>query len=322
MPRVAVVIANWNGCHLLPDCLSAVAAQTFADFEIVVVDNGSQDGSVEWLKARAPAVRVICNEANRGFAAANNQGIYASSAPLLATLNNDAQPKPGWLQALVEAADQAGWAGMFASKIVLNGPEERVDSAGIEVDRSGVAWNRRWGERDTAQETEPLEVFGPSAAAALYRRTMLDQIGLFDEDLFAYYEDVDLAWRAQWAGWRCLYIPGARVGHVHSATGGRGSPFKSWLLGRNKWWVIAKNYPFAAMARYLPSILLIDAGAMLMAAVAGRNLGPMRGRWAALRGWRAMWRKRRQVQRHARHPIEWRTVLSPIRFAGRSLRLP
>lgn len=299
-----------------------MAAQTFRDFEIVVVDNGSQDGSVEWLEAHVPAARAIRNAANLGFAAANNQGIRASAAPLLATLNNDAWPEPGWLQALVEAADRAGPAGMFASKIVLNGPEARMDSAGIEVDRAGVAWNRRWGERDTAQESEPIEVFGPSAAAALYRRSMLDQIGLFDEDLFAYYEDVDLAWRAQWAGWRCLYVPKAQVRHVHSATSGRGSPFKSRLLGRNKWWVIAKNYPFASMARYLPAMLLIDAGAMLLAAAAGRHLGPVRGRWAALRGWRTMWRKRRQVQRHAHRPIAWHTILSPIRLSGRLGRLP
>jgi len=319
-PQVAVIIANWNGRHLLPECLSALAAQTFRGFEIVVVDNGSQDGSVEWLADHAPAARVIRNPVNAGFAAANNQGIRASSSPWVATLNNDALPEPDWLQTLVDAADQIEGAGMFASKIVLRTPGGWLDSTGIEVDRAGVAWNRGWGERDPGRETGRADVFGPSAAAGLYRRSMLDRIGLFDEDLFAYYEDVDLAWRAQWAGWRCIYVPEARVQHIHSATGGQGTPFKNRLLGRNKWWVILKNYPFASMARYIPAMMLIDLGAMLVATLASRNLSPVSGRWAALRGWRKMWRKRREVQRHAHRPIDWRNVLSPIRLPRRSPR--
>ena len=137
--RVCVVIASWNGIQLLPDCLAALAAQTFRDFEIIVVDNGSVGGSVAWLAAHAPEVRVICNTTNRGFAAANNQGIAASRAPLIATLNNDAIPEPAWLDRLVEAADRLAWAGMFASQISLRGSGGRLDSTGIEVDRAGIA---------------------------------------------------------------------------------------------------------------------------------------------------------------------------------------
>ncbi len=308
--RVCVVIASWNGIQLLPDCLAALAAQTFRDFEIIVVDNGSVDGSVAWLAAHAPEVRVICNTTNRGFAAANNQGIAASRAPLIATLNNDAIPEPAWLDRLVEAADRLAWAGMFASQISLRGSGGRLDSTGIEVDRAGIAWNRDWKKLGPDRTTATTEIFGPSAAAALYRRTMLDQIGLFDEDLFAYYEDVDLAWRAQWAGWRCAYVPQAVVEHAHSATSGQRSAFKSYYLGRNKWRVIARNYPFKALRGYALIMVLIDLVAMGGAIGQSRSFDALRGRWAA-------WREWRQIQRPPRDArvIDWRQLLAPIHLS-------
>lgn len=308
--RVCVVIANWNGGQLLPDCLAALAAQTFRDFEVIVVDNGSIDGSVAWLSAHAPEVRVICNATNRGFAAANNQGIIASHAPLVVTLNNDAVPEPAWLHTLVEAADRLEWAGMFASQISLRGSGGRLDSTGIEIDRAGMAWNRSWKKPGPDHATEPIEVFGPSAAAALYRRTMLDQIGLFDEDLFAYYEDVDLAWRAQWVGWRCAYVPQAVVEHAHSATSGQRSPFKSFYLGRNKWHVIARNYPFETLQRYVPVMILFDLMAMCGAIWQSRSFDALRGRWAA-------WREWRQIQRPSRseRSINWHQLLAPVRLS-------
>lgn len=308
--RVCVVIASWNGRQLLPECLAALAAQTFRGFEVIVVDNGSTDGSAAWLAAHAPTVRVICNAANRGFAAANNQGIAASDAPLVATLNNDAVPEPAWLDRLVEAADRLDWAGMFASQISLRDSGGRLDSTGIEVDRAGIAWNRDWKKPGPDRSTEPIEIFGPSAAAALYRRAMLDQIGLFDEDLFAYYEDVDLAWRARRAGWRCAYVPQARVEHAHSATSGLRSPFKSYYLGRNKWRVIARNYPFETLWRYVPVMALLDLVALCGAVWQSRSLAALRGRGAA-------WREWRQIRRPPRdsRSIDWRQLLAPIRLS-------
>jgi GT2 family glycosyltransferase len=256
-------------------------------------------------------VRLIRNETNHGFAAANNQGIRVAQAPLIMLLNNDAYLAPNCLQKLVEAAAGASWAGMFACKILQHDAPDRMDSAGIEVDRAGIAWNRGWGE-PAARHTQALEVFGPSGAAALYRRAMLDQIGLLDGDFFAYYEDVDLAWRAQWAGWRCLYVPEAEARHVHSATSGRGSALKARLLGRNKWWAIAKNYPFASLWYYAPLLLTADVAAVAAALVRDRNFSAVRGRWEALQGWRRMWRKRSE---HARAgAIEWRRKLCAVRL--------
>ncbi len=315
-PQVSVVILNWNGRNLLPACLSALDAQTFRDFEVVVVDNGSRDGSPEWLTAQYPTVHLIQNSTNLGFATANNQGIRAAQAPLIMLLNNDAYLAPDCLQKLVDAAECTAWAGMFACKILQHDAPDRMDSAGIEVDRAGVAWNRGWGE-SAANHTQALEVFGPSAAAALYRRTMLDQIGLLDDDFFIYYEDVDLAWRAQWAGWRCLYVPEAVARHVHSATTGRGSPFKNFLLGRNKWRAILKDYPFTALAAYLPLMVALDLGAALVGSWRSRNLGPIRGRVAVLRDVRRMWQQRRVVQRHAPRAIVWSKILVPIHLRQR-----
>jgi len=315
-PQVSVVILNWNGSQLLPACLSALDAQTFRDFEVIVVDNGSSDGSPEWLTAQYPAVRLIQNTTNLGFATANNQGMRAAQAPLIMLLNNDAYLAPDCLQNLFEAADRATWAGMFACKILQHDTSDRMDSAGIEVDRAGLAWNRGWGDL-TSQHTQSREVFGPSAAAALYRRTMLDQIGLLDDDFFIYYEDVDLAWRAQWVGLRCLYVPEAVVEHVHSATTRRGSPFKRRLLSRNKWWAIAKNYPFSQLWLYVPVMLLIDLVALVMSLIGERNLSALQGRWQAVRGWRRFRHKRLDSAGRGQVKRDWQTVLSPIHWRQR-----
>ncbi|UCC65120.1 MAG: glycosyltransferase family 2 protein, partial [Anaerolineae bacterium] len=216
---VSVIVANWNGRHHLARCLPSLRAQTYRDFEVAVVDNGSTDGSVGWLAQEHPDVRVLCNPRNLGFALANNQAIRATESPYLVTLNNDTEATSAWLAELVAAAESDAAVGMVASQILLASAPGAIDSAGIEVDWTGTGWQRRRGEAaDEAGDVE--EVFGPSAGAALYRRAMLEEIGLFDESFFMYCEDVDLNWRAQLAGWRCWYTPKAIVYHKLSATGG------------------------------------------------------------------------------------------------------
>ncbi len=315
MPRIQVIIPNWNGCHLLPRCLDALSTkQTFKDFAITVVDNGSTDGSVAWLREHAPSVQVIVNTTNQGFAAAINQGIRASDSEYIATLNNDTEPEPGWLEALVVAADSNDQVGMCASKMLFANAPHLINSAGICIDPVGIAWDCRGGEPDRASESEePIEVFGPCAGAALYRRAMLEDVGLFDEDFFAYLEDVDLAWRARLAGWRALYVSAARVYHVHSGTLGECSPFKSFLLGRNKVWLIAKNYPMPQLAFYLPLILFYDLAAVFYALIVRRDLHALRGRWAGLLGLPKMLAKRCQVQAQRRIAFgEWQRTLYPL----------
>jgi len=313
MPKVQVIIPNWNGLPFLKRCLDALVRQTYQDFSIVVVDNGSTDNSIVWLREHIPSVHVIVNPTNRGFAAAVNQGIRASSSEFIATLNNDTEPEPGWLEALVRAAESDNRVGMCASKMLFVDQPHVINSAGISIDPVGIAWDYRGGEQDQPDEKGPIEVFGPCAGAALYRRAMLEEIGLFDEDFFAYLEDVDLAWRARLAGWQALYVPAARVYHLHSTTLGEGSPFKSFLLGRNKVWLILKNYPMPWFAYYLPLILLYDLSAVFYALVVRHDFHSLQGRVAALKELPKILQKRRQVQALRRiTSSEWRKSLASL----------
>ena len=216
--RVAVIVVNKNGRHHLADCFQSLVAQTYSNFEIILVDNDSVDDSVPYVQANFPQVQIICLETNAGFAAGNNIGIQATEAPWIATLNNDTKVDSNWLTELALAAQSNERVGMCASKMLFYDRPHLINSTGICVDRAGIAWDRRGGEADDEREEAAVPVFGPSAGAALYRRSMLNEIGLFDEDYFAYLEDVDLAWRARLVGWRCLYAPTAVVYHRHSAT--------------------------------------------------------------------------------------------------------
>lgn len=313
-PEVDVIIPNWNGRDLLARCLPAVLGQVGVRFGVIVVDNGSVDGSIEVVRRLAPQARIVANPTNRGFAAAVNQGIRAATAPYIATLNNDAVPDRAWLgQLLAAAADPT--VGACASKMLFADRPDVINSAGIAVDRAGIAWDRLGGApADTADATRPAEVFGACAGAALYRRAMLEDIDLFDEAFFAYLEDVDLAWRARLAGWRAVYVPEARVWHQHSATAGEGSPLKSRLLGRNKWWTIVKCYPSPDLLHALPAILLYDVLSVAHQVLIRRNFASLAGRLEALAGLRRCLEQRRGIQ--ARATMEGlaacRRLLEPI----------
>jgi len=294
VPLVSVVIPTLRGRAWLPDCIAALRAQTLHDLEIIVVDNASTDGTREWL-ASQPDLRVIRNEVNTGFAAACNQGMRASDAPFVALLNDDTKPEPQWLEALMDVMtsdesrvtnlqsqiqNRKSKIGSAASLMLYADRPGVVQSAGISMDRAAIAWDRLGGQL-AAEAQQQCEVFGASGGACLYRRAMLDEIGLFDERFFAYLEDVDLAWRAQRAGWRCAYAPQARVLHFTSATSGQGSPFKHRLLGRNKLRLAAKN----ARLRDWPVIAAYDAAAVLYAGLARGDWNHLRGRLDALKTW-------------------------------------
>lgn len=310
--KVSIIILNWNGRKYLAGCLSSVLAQTYPHYEVVLVDNASTDGSVELVTQKFPTVRIIRNDVNLGFAAGNNQAIKVTSGEYAATLNNDTKVDPDWLAELVKAIQTDARAGMAASKMLFQARPQVIDSAGLAPDLAGIAWNWRSGEDDQGG-FEPREVFGPCAGAALYRREMLDQIGLFDEDFFAYLEDADLAWRARLAGWKCLYVPTAKVYHVHSATGVEGSAFKSYLLGRNKLWIIIKNYPLPELLLYWPLIAFYDLMAVIYHLLVRGDLSPLRGRLAALKGLPAMLSKRREIQGRRVIPFsELKRLMAPL----------
>jgi GT2 family glycosyltransferase len=319
---VSVVVTNWNGRHFLEACLAALASQSYPEIEVIVVDNGSTDGSPGWVKQNFPLVRLIENSENRGFAAANNQGICAARGEFVALLNNDAFPEPGWLAALVQAMGQSDHIGMAASRMVFADRPDLINSAGICIDRCGIVWDCNSGRPDDAAAGPPSEAFGASAGAGLYRRALFDDIGLLDDDFFIYLEDVDLAWRAQWRGWHAVYVPAARVLHAHSATMHEGSARKTYLLARNKVWLLLKNYPWPHWLLYLPLILFYEALSWAYQASRGQGAAALRGRWAGLRALPVVLRRRRALWARPHAPA--RDVFArlqpaawPWRVAGR-----
>jgi GT2 family glycosyltransferase len=317
-PRVSVVIVTWNGLAHLRACLPALLSQDLraGSFEVIVVDNASTDGTrpfLAQLSQQDPRLRTLLNARNDGFAAPNNRAFRQARGEFVATLNNDAVPEPGWLAALVEAAEGDRRIGSVASKMVFGHAPGVIQSAGIVMDRAGIAWDRLVGQPAAAGAPAPQPVFGASAGAALYRRRMLEELGGFDERFFMYLEDVDLAWRAQLAGWQAVYAPRAVVRHAHSGSAGEGSPFKNWHLGRNKLWTIAKCYPSPGLARYLPVIVAYDLASLPYTMATRRDLSPLLGRLAALRGLRPILQTRRRL--HAHYPGGWertRHWLQPV----------
>lgn len=238
--RFSVIIPNWNGAHHLPTCLDSLRRQTLPPHEIIVVDNASTDHSRALIATHYPEVRLIALARNRRFAGACNVGIRASSGDVVVLLNNDTEADPHWLENLARCFEQHPEAGCVASKIRLFDRRDHLHSAGDFYSRCGVPGNRGVWQKDEGQFDTPF-VFGACGAAAAYRRAMLDRIGLLDERFAFSCEDVDLAWRAQLAGYRCAFAHDAIVYHKVSATGG--GVINSFYDGRNFIWLLAKDVP-------------------------------------------------------------------------------
>ncbi len=266
VPLASVVIVNWNGRRFLPDCLDSLRAQTCTDFEVIVVDNGSRDGSVELLAASYPWVRVVSLDENTGFAGGNNAGFAIARGSYVVTLNNDTRVEPDWLAELMAPAQADPAVGMVASRICSWDDPEVLDSLGVAICRDGMSRGSRRRQRFSDLSLEKVEeIFIPSACAALYRRKMLDQIGCFDEDFFAYCEDTDMGLRGRVAGWSALLARDAVVYHRYSSSGGVFSPFKLYLVERNHYWAAIKSLPlsmlvalpFWTMVRYVVQARLV-----------------------------------------------------------------
>jgi GT2 family glycosyltransferase len=278
-----VIVVTWNRRNLLRLCLQSLTRQDLNQtFEVVVVDNGSDDGSpemvlMEYGKSTRVHVKLIRNRENRGFCAANNQGFAASDAEFVALLNNDAEAEPHWLASLVSAFENRPEVGMAASKILVHEDPRRIDKAGHLIYPDGQNRGRGSGELDRGQYDRIEEVLWPDGCAAMYRRAMLDEIGGFDEDFFAYADDAELGLRARIAGWKCLYVPEAVVRHHRGATLGVQSSRRLELIERNRVLLAAKLFPWSLL--WLNGVYYaMRLGAGLWAAITGQGeVGKFRG---------------------------------------------
>jgi len=310
-PLVSIVILSFNGTEYLKDCLSSVLAQTYPDMEVIVVDNASEDGSPELVEEQFPSVRLIRNSSNLGFAAGNNVGIRLALGDYILLLNQDTRVDAYCLEELVEVASNDELTGICTPKLLAMNEPAQIDAVGILLYRDLSIMNRGIGEKDVGQYDCQEEVFATSGAASLYRRRMLKEIGLFDEDYFLLHEEDDLTWRARFVGWRCVYAPKAVVYHAHSASTGLYSPLKLYYGERNRIWVVAKFLPLPLI---ISSLLFTFRRYVAMARFGLTGKGPkaqvsrqhslIRLGFALIRAWLdacrglpKMMKKRRQIQR-------------------------
>ncbi|MBI5441064.1 MAG: glycosyltransferase family 2 protein [Deltaproteobacteria bacterium] len=315
--QVSVIIPNWNGRTHLPVCLESLEGQTFRDFEVVLVDNGSADGSTDLVRSRYPWVKLVELPQNAGFAGANNAGLRNAAGEYVVTLNNDTRADPRWLEELVSAAESRPGIGMAASRICNYEAPDVVDSLGIRIAADGMSRGAHRRERFSSLRLARVEpILLPSACAALYRRGLLDEIGFFDEDFFAYCEDTDLGLRARLAGWDAVLARDAVVHHKYSMTGGALSPFKLYLVERNHYWVVLKTFPTRLLAR-VPFHSVVRYWTQASLVLGGRGTGQefrrseargaaakalLRGLKDALAGAPRMWRKRARFGPHRKIP--------------------
>lgn len=313
-PRVSVIVLNYNGKQYLDACIASLEAQTFRDFELLMVDNASTDGSVQLLEERYEGkFRMIFNAENLGFAEGNNVALRVARGDFVIFLNNDTTLESDWLAELLKAAEAYPEAGMFASQIRSFSQPEILDTVGIVLYPDGMS--RGLGRLEPAEAySEPLEVFAPSGCAAMFRREVLDRIGGFDGDFFAYCEDTDLGMRARLAGWTCRYVPTARVYHHYSGTSGKYSPFKAFLVERNHLWVLVKLFPMRMILmspwHTLRRYALQAYGVLAKKGASGQFASQMpayhligiliRAYWGLLLAMPVLLRKRAEVKRYTR----------------------
>lgn len=298
-PYATVVVVNWNGGGYLKRALRALQRQTIADFEVIVVDNASMDGSAQHvLDLDDSRFRLVQAERNLGFAAANNLAVRlaSQSSRWIALLNPDAFPEPDWIERLLDAARRYPHAGSFASALIKAEHPTVWDGTGDQYHFSGKPARRDHGiERRLTHRCEG-EIFAACAAAALYCRDAWVEVGGFDEDFFCYLEDVDLGFRLQLINYPCVFIPAARCAHVGSAITGRYSDFSTYQGQRNVVWVYVKNMPLPLFWLFLPFHILVNLAACMVFFKRGNGLVCLAAKRDALKGLARLWRKRKVLQ--------------------------
>ena len=339
MPLISVIVVNWNRAELLRACLLSLKHQQDAPpFEVIVVDNGSTDNShavVEDLRPELPfELYWIANSENFGFCRANNQGIASARGEWVALLNNDAEARPGWIAAMHNSVAHRPEYGMVACKILVYEDPSKIDKAGHLIYLDGQNRGRGSGQVDRGQYDRMEDVLWPDGCAALYRAEMLQEIGGFDEDLFAYGDDAELGMRARVAGWQCLYVPDAVVLHRRGSTLGVLSSRRIELIERNRILLAVKHFPLRLLwANGLYCAARLSAGALASLrgrGEAGRFKGAgekwrlatalVRGAWQGIRMAPATWKKREAMERFRRlSPKEVHELLVRYRITLKEL---
>lgn len=287
-PDISVAVVNWNRRDYLRACLASLARQRGADFEVIVVDNGSADGSAEMVRSEFGGragyrVVLIRNAENRGFCAANNQAFAAARGRFVALLNNDAEAEPDFLAELRRTFDAAPEIGMAAAKVLVHEDPRRIDKAGHLIYPDGQNRGRGTGEIDRGQYDRPEECLWPDGCAAMYRKAMLDQIGGFDEDFYMFADDAELGLRARIAGWGCRYAPGAVVRHHRGGSLHPGSLRRIFLIERNRVLLAAKLFPWTLLLLNWYYFALRLAGGLMAAAGEKGEMARFPGIWGKLR---------------------------------------
>lgn len=297
MAEISVVVVNWNGRHLLKDCLTALERQTFRDFETIVVDNGSTDGSAGYIREEFPWTKLVELSANRGFAEGSIAGYEQSTGQLIVLLNNDTEVHPDWLSEIHKASVLFPEAGSFASKMMYFDDRQRIENCGFALGTTGTTIDLGRDELDGPKWQEPQEIFGGCGGAVAYRRSMLEVVGFLDPDFFMVYEDVDLSFRAQLRGYKCVYIPAAIVFHRYRATLGTRPGPQVFYSQRNIEYVYFKNMPLGLMLRSILGRFLYEIGAAVYFARKGCGAAFLHSKSSFVRHLPALWRKRRIIQR-------------------------
>lgn len=298
LPLLSVIIPHYNAARHLPPCLKSLQDQTYPNLEVILVDNGSADESVELTRSNFPEVKIVELGQNLGYAGAVNRGIDQANGQIVVPLNNDTEVAPGWAQAIVEALEAHPDAGIVASKMLLFDRRQKIHSAGDSFGTNGIPINRGVWQTDEGQFDRDTYIFGGCGGAVAYRREMLEDIGLFDEDLFMYVEDVDLNWRAQLAGYRAVFAPQAVVFHHLSASGG--GALASYYTGRNTIFILAKDLPAFLFRQHWQAIIRAQLNIAVDALRAWRGEAArarLRGQLAGLLGLPKWLTKRATVKR-------------------------
>ncbi len=318
MAKASIIIPHFNGKQHLDDCLHSLRQQTFTDFEVLLVDNGSTDGSQAYVRQQFPEVRLLELGRNLGFTGACNAGWQAARGEFIILLNNDTEADPNWLAEVMGGFGRYPQAGAIASKMLLFDKRDHFHTAGDYVRLDGIPGNRGVWQQDVGQYDQEEVVFSACGGAAAYRRQLLDEIGFLDDDFFFSCEDVDMGWRANLAGWQTVYMPTAVIYHKLKATGG--SVIGSYYDGRNFLYLIWKNYPTSLLRRYGWLVVKAQLGITADALRAWRGEAArarLRGQLAGLWGLFKMWPKRRHIQANRRINDDTLTaLLTPVDAPG------